>query len=47
MCQGKSIMLTYTRRIKRQTLSYNRFVELESRVFFQMMFFLNLSAFGR
>ena len=28
-------------------LSYNRFVELESRVFFQMMFFLNLSAFGR
>ena len=28
-------------------VSYNRFVELESRVFFQMMFFLNLSAFGR
>ena len=26
---------------------YNRFVELESRVFFQMMFFLNLSAFGK
>ena len=28
-------------------VSYNRFVELESRVFFQMMFFLDLSAFGR
>ena len=28
-------------------VSYNRFVELESRVFFQMMFFLNLSAFGK
>lgn len=28
-------------------VSYNRFVELQSRVFFQMMFFLNLSAFGR
>ena len=27
-------------------VSYNRFVELQSRVFFQMMFFLNLSAFG-
>ena len=26
---------------------YNRFVELESRVFFQLMFFLNLGAFGR
>ena len=26
-------------------VSYNRFVELEGRVFFQMMFFLNLSAF--
>ncbi len=28
-------------------VSYNRFVELQSRVFFQMMFFLNLSAFSR
>lgn len=28
-------------------VSYNRFVELESRVFFQIMFFLNLKAFGR
>ena len=28
-------------------VSYNRFVELEGRVFFQMMFFLNLQAFGR
>lgn len=28
-------------------VSYNRFVELESRVFFQIMFFLNLRAFGR
>ena len=28
-------------------VSYNRFVELQSRVFFQMMFFLNLSVFGR
>ena len=29
-----------------RAVSYNRFVELESRVCFQMMFFLNLSAFG-
>lgn len=28
-------------------VSYNRFVELQSRVFFQLMFFLNLKAFGR
>ena len=28
-------------------VSYNRFVELESRVFFPLMFFLNLRAFGR
>lgn len=28
-------------------VSYNRFVELESRVFFPLMFFLNLKAFGR
>lgn len=28
-------------------VSYNRFVELEGRVFFQMMFFQNLQAFGR
>lgn len=28
-------------------VSYNRFVELEGRVFFQMMFCLNLQAFGR
>ena len=28
-------------------ISYNRFVELEGRVFFQMMFFLNLQTFGR
>ena len=27
--------------------SYNRFVELESRVYSQLMFFLNLGAFGR
>ncbi len=30
-----------------KAVSYNRFVELQSRVFFLMMFFLNLSAFGR
>ena len=29
------------------TVSYNRFVELEGRVFFNMMFFLNLHSFGR
>ena len=29
------------------SVSYNRFVELESRVFFQLMFFLNLKGFGR
>lgn len=28
-------------------VSYNRFVELESKVFFPLMFFLNLRAFGR
>lgn len=28
-------------------VSYNRFVELECRVFFPLMFFLNLRAFGR
>lgn len=28
-------------------VSYNRFVELESRMFFPLMFFLNLKAFGR
>ena len=30
-----------------KAVSYNRFVELDSRVFFQLMFFLNLGAFGR
>ena len=30
-----------------KAVSYNRFVELESRVFFQLMFFLNLGAFVR
>ena len=30
-----------------KAVSYNRFVELERRVFFQLMFFLNLGAFGR
>ena len=30
-----------------KAVSYNRFVELESRVFFQLMFFLDLGAFGR
>lgn len=30
-----------------KAVSYNRFVELESRVFFPLMFFLNLRAFGR
>ena len=30
-----------------KAVSYNRFVELESRVFIQLMFFLNLGAFGR
>ena len=30
-----------------KAVSYNRFVELESRVFFQLMFFLNLGAFGK
>ena len=29
-----------------KAVSYNRFVELESRVFFQLMFFLNLGTFG-
>ena len=29
-----------------KAVSYNRFVELESRVFFLLMFFLNLGAFG-
>ena len=28
-------------------VSYNRFVELESRVFFKLMFFLNIHSFGR
>ncbi len=30
-----------------EAVSYNRFVELESRVFFPPMFFLNFRAFGR
>ena len=30
-----------------KAVSYNRFVELESRVFFPLMFFLNLRVFGR
>lgn len=30
-----------------EAVSYNHFVELESRVFFPLMFFLNLRAFGR
>ena len=30
-----------------KAVSYNRFVELESRVFFLLMFFLNLGAFGK
>lgn len=30
-----------------RAVSYNRFAELQGRVFFQMMFFLNLSVFGR
>ena len=30
-----------------KVVSYNRFVELESHVFFLLMFFLNLGAFGR
>ena len=30
-----------------KAVSHNRFVELESRVFFQIIFFLNLGAFGR
>lgn len=30
-----------------EAVSYNRFVELESRVFFPLLFFLNLRAFGR
>ena len=29
-----------------KAVSYNRFVELESRMFFQLMFFFNLGAFG-
>ena len=28
-----------------KAVSYNRFVELENRVFFQLMFFLNLGAY--
>lgn len=30
-----------------EAVSYNRFVELESRAFFPPMFFLNFRAFGR
>ena len=30
-----------------KAFSYNRFVELESRVFFKLVFFLNLRAFGK
>ena len=30
-----------------KAVSYNRFVELESRMFFKLMFFLNIGAFGR
>lgn len=30
-----------------KAVSYNRFVELESRVFFKLVFFLNLRAFGK
>lgn len=30
-----------------QAVSYNRFVELQSRVFFKLMFFLNLKSFGK
>lgn len=30
-----------------EAVSYNRFVELESRAFFPLMFFLNFRAFGR
>ena len=35
------------RKCRKKAVSYNRFVELESRVFFQLMFFLNLGVFGR
>ena len=37
----------YLKRDFPDAVSYNRFVELESRVFFKMMFFLNLHSFGR
>ena len=37
----------YLRREFPDAVSYNRFVELESRVFFKLMFFLKLYAFGR
>ena len=47
----KHYYFTYTKGVLRKdfptAVSYNRFVELEGRVFFQLMFFLNLRAFGR
>ena len=47
----KHYYFTYIKGVLRSdfptAVSYNRFVELEGRVFFQLMFFLNLRAFGR
>ena len=47
----KHYYFTYIKGVLRKdfptAVSYNRFVELEGRVFFQLMFFLNLRAFGR
>lgn len=40
-------ILDYLKKDFPQAVSYNRFVELESRVFFKLMFFLKLYAFGR
>lgn len=47
----KHYYFTYIKGVLRsdfpKAVSYNRFVELEGRVFFQLMFFLNLRAFGK
>ena len=40
-------ILAFRKDLFPSAVSYNRFVELESRVFFVMMFFLKMYAFGR
>jgi hypothetical protein len=50
-CNFKHFYLFYVKECLKsdfpRAVSYNRFVELEGRVFFQLMFFLNIRAFGR